>query len=245
MFFWKPLFNNIRLVNAQSAVDAERFRILQFKNVENTQNLKFCLKLPEYNKPKLRIEMGYSQEDYILVWGSSRPGEEKLFKKTYLELKKHIPHLKAVLVPRHLSRLTEIKQIFHDIEYSLYSDLDHTKPFVIVDEMNILKMYYAVANIAIVGGSFFNFGGHNPLEPAFYGVPIVMGKYYDSCRDSVEKLKQEEAIIISDKKNLAKDLLILFRDEEKTKKMGLKAKLTLTKNSQSLKNNLEMIERVL
>lgn len=244
-FFWKPLFSHISLVNAQSAVDAERFRILEFNQVENTQNLKFCLKLPEYDKTKLRDQMGYSQDDFILVWGSSRPGEEKLFKQAYLELKKQTPHLQAVLVPRHLSRLTEIKQLFSDMEYSLYSDSGESRSFIIVDEMNILNMYYAIADLAVVGGSFFNFGGHNPLEPAFYSIPIIMGKYHSSCRDSVEKLQKEQAIVISDKKNLTNDLLEMVRDKEKAKKMGLKAKLTLTKNSESLKNNLEIIERVM
>ena len=82
------------------------------------------------------------------------------------------------------------------------------------------------------------------MLPAFYGIPIIIGKYHNSCRDSVEKLLQEEAIVISDQKKLVNDLLDLFQNEEKAKKMGLKAKLTLTKNSQSIKYNLEMIERV-
>ncbi len=245
LFFWKHLWKDIRMVNAQSEIDAERFKLLRFQNVENTQNLKFCLQLPEYDKTKLRKEMGYSQDDFILVWGSSRPGEEKLFKQVYLELLNTISNLKAVLVPRHLSRLSEIRQIFNDSEYTLYSDLKGSNKLIIVDEMNILKMFYAVSNVSVVGGSFFNFGGHNPLEPAFYGVPIIIGKYHSSCRDSVEKLQQEQALIVTDKKSLTTIVQELARDPVKAKKMGEKAKLTLTKNSQSLINNLNMIERLM
>jgi 3-deoxy-D-manno-octulosonic-acid transferase len=245
LFFWKPLWKNVLAVNAQSAVDAERFKILKFKQVENTQNLKFCLKLPQYDSSKLRTEMGYSQNDFILVWGSSRPGEEKLFKQVFLELKDSIPDLKAVLVPRHLSRLSEIKQIFNDIEFSIFSDINGSNRLLIVDEMNILTMFYAISDISVVGGSFFNFGGHNPLEPAFYGVPIIMGKYHQSCRDSVEKLLEENAIIISDKKKLLEDLRQLSNDIDKARKLGENAKLTLTKNSESLKRNLDIIERIM
>ncbi|KQC07609.1 MAG: hypothetical protein APR54_05875 [Candidatus Cloacimonas sp. SDB] len=244
LFFWKPLWKSVIAVNAQSSRDADRFRILKFRNVKDTQNLKFCLKLPEYDSDKIRAEMGYLKEDFIIVWGSSRPGEEKLFKQVICQLKTQMPDLRAVLVPRHLSRLAEIKQIFSDVKYSVYSESNKPDWLVIVDEMNILPMFYAISDIAIIGGSFYNFGGHNPLEAAFYATPIIMGKYYHSCRDSVEKLIEEKAVKISNPQDLSHDILNLYENKDETKKMGINAKLTLTKNSDSLKKNLEILERI-
>jgi len=245
LFFWKPLWETVIAVNAQSSLDADRFRILQFRNITNTQNLKFCLKLPEYNSDKLKAQMGYLKEDFIIVWGSSRPGEEKLFKDVICRLKTRIPNLRAVLVPRHLSRLAEIKQLYNDVDYNLYSESNKVDWLVIVDEMNILPMFYAISDIAIIGGSFYNFGGHNPLEAAFYATPIIMGRYYHSCRDSVEKLIEESAIKISNPQNLSRDIINLHKNQAETKKMGINAKLTLTKNSNSLIKNLEILERII
>jgi len=245
LFFWKPLWKNVIQVNAQSRLDAERFRILKFQQIENTLNLKFCLKLPDYDRQQLRSEMGFAEDDFVLVWGSSRPGEEKLFKEAILELRGQIPNLKAILIPRHLSRLAEIKKLYTDLDYTVFSDSSKLNSVTIVDEMNILPMFYAVSDTSIVGGSFFNFGGHNPLEPACYGVPIIMGKYHNDCRDSVNKLIEDKAIVISDKKELIKDILELYKNPESAKKLGNNAKLTLTKNSESLKRNLEILERLM
>ena len=243
LFFWKSLWKTIKAVNAQSDLNANRFNLLGFKNVLNTHNLKFCLELPEYEKSKLRKEMGYSEDDFILVWGSSRPGEEKLLKSIIWDLEKEIPALQVVIVPRHLSRLTEIKDIFKDFDYKLYSENNKHIKIILVDEMNILNVFYALTDIAVVGGSFFNFGGHNPLEPAFYGVPIIMGEYFQSCSDTVNKLKKNKAILISSKEKLKDNILKLYKDKKFAEMMGKNAKNTLKQNADSLKNNMRILEQ--
>ncbi|MCK4653413.1 MAG: 3-deoxy-D-manno-octulosonic acid transferase, partial [Candidatus Cloacimonetes bacterium] len=198
-FFWKPIWKSIVAVNAQSDKDTKRFIGFRFNNVVDTHNLKFCINLPSYKKNKLRKELGYSEDDFILVWGSSRPGEEKLLKNVFSSLGKEIYNFKVIVVPRHLHRLPEIKEIFKDFDYKMYSELKITSKVLIVDEMGVLNMFYALADVAVVGGSFYNFGGHNPLEPAFYSTPTIIGKYHSSCHDSVDRLNDNNGIIISDR----------------------------------------------
>lgn len=243
LFFWKSLWKPVVAVNAQSDLNADRFNLLGFKNVLNTHNLKFCLELPEYEKSKLRKEMGYSKDDFIVVWGSSRPGEEKLLKSIIWDLEKEIPALQVVIVPRHLSRLSEIKDIFKDFDYKLYSENNKQSKIILVDEMNILNLFYALTDIAIVGGSFFNFGGHNPLEPAYYGVPTIMGEYFQSCSDTVNKLKKNKAILISSKDKLKDNILKLYKNKNFAEMLGQNAKNTIKQNSESLKNNLKILEQ--
>ncbi|OQX70932.1 MAG: hypothetical protein B6D62_03210 [Candidatus Cloacimonas sp. 4484_275] len=243
LFFWKPLWKIIKAVNAQSESDAYRFRLLGFNKVIITNNLKFCLQLPTYQKNSLRKQLHFAAEDFVIVWGSSRPGEEKLLHSILPQLRKKIPTLKIVLVPRHLKRLSEIKEIFSDEKYSLFSSLSKPNDIVIVDKMGALTKFYALADLAIVGGSFYDFGGHNPLEPAFYGIPIIMGKYYHSCRDSVSKLLENNAIKISNEKKLAEDIIFLYKNKEIRKKMGKNAEETLAKNSESLEKNLEILRK--
>jgi len=240
--FWKPVWKAINAVNAQSEKDEQRFIGFNFVNVINAHNLKFCIELPEFNKTTLRKELGYSESDFIIVWGSSRPGEEKLFKEVFINLKKKINNLKVIIVPRHLHRIPQICGLFKEYDYHLYSTLEEPGDILFVDEMGILNMIYALSDIAIVGGSFLNFGGHNPLEPAFYGTPAIIGKYHHSCRDSVDRLLENNGIIVSDKKKLTEDILKLFNNFDLREKLGSNAKQTLGLNSDSLKINLRVLE---
>jgi len=241
--FWKPLWKAIKAVNAQSEKDERRFIGLKFKNVVNAHNLKFCIDLPKYNKNTLRKELGYSKDDFVIVWGSSRPGEEKLFKQIFESLKSKINNLKIVIVPRHLHRIPQVCDLFKNYDYHFYSQLKEPGDILFIDEMGILNMFYALSDIAVVGGSFINFGGHNPLEPAFYGTSIIIGKYHNSCRDSVDRLLENKGILISDKKKLTNDILNLYSDSKLRAELGTNAKRTLKLNSDSLKMNLEILEQ--
>ena len=241
-FFWKSVWKAIKAVNAQSEKDARRFIGFKFDNVVNAHNLKFCIELPEFDKTKLRSELGYSEDDFIIVWGSSRPGEEKLFKEVFVGLKEKIKNLRVVIVPRHLHRIPQVCEVFKEYDYKIYSKLEESGEILLVDEMGILNMIYGLSDIAIVGGSFINFGGHNPLEPAFYGISTIIGRYYHSCRDSVDRLLENNGIIVSDKKKLIDDILNLYNNKELREQLGANAKQTLGLNSDSLKMNLEILE---
>ncbi|NQV17191.1 MAG: 3-deoxy-D-manno-octulosonic acid transferase [Armatimonadetes bacterium] len=242
-FFWKPLWKAIKTVSAQSDHDANRFKSLGFNNVIINQNLKFCLQLSEFKREKIRNKWNITKNDFIIVFGSSRPGEEKLINKIFPILKKEISNLKLIVVPRHLERILEVEGIFKELNYQLYTELKSQTEIIIVDKMGILTEAYAISDLAIVGGSFFDFGGHNPLEPAFYGLPIIMGEFYSSCIDSVNKLKQNEAIIISSKNELQNNILKITQNPDYRSNLGINAKKTLQQNSDSLKKNLEIIER--
>jgi 3-deoxy-D-manno-octulosonic-acid transferase len=242
-FFWKPIWKAIKAVNAQSEKDAQKYKQLKFKNVVNAHNLKFCIDQPEYSKTKLRKELGFAKSDFVLIWGSSRPKEEKLLLKILTELKESIKNLKVIIAPRHLHRIPELKDLLKNQDYELYSKLKKVPDILLVDEMGILNMFYALSDLAIVGGSFFNYGGHNPLEPAFYGTPTMIGNHYTSCRDSVDRLLENNGIIVSNKDNLKTDILELTSEMSKAKQMGKNAKHTLENNADSLKMHLERLEK--
>lgn len=244
-FLWKSVWKPIIAVNAQSEKDAQRFETLRFPNVTNAHNLKFCLELNDFDRVKLRTELNYFASDFIIVWGSSRPREEKLLHSILPELEEKIPHLKLIIVPRHLHRLPEIKKIFKAKDLTLYSDLQPDKNILIVDEMGILTTFYALADLAVIGGSFYNFGGHNPLEPAFYAVPTIIGNYHHSCRDSVERLSENYGIVVSNRSHLAEDILQIASDQRYAQNLGKSAKRTLELNSDSLKKNLEILDKYL
>ena len=185
--------------------------------------------------------MGYNDDDFILVWGSSRPGEEKLLEKIYPNLKAKIPNLKIIIAPRHLTRLTEIKTLLAKHNLSFYSEMKRSD-IMIIDEMGILILFYCIADLSVVGGSFYDFGGHNPLEPAFYGSPVIIGKFHSSCRGSVVKLLTNNAIIVSNRKRLEEDILDLHKNPKKREEIGREARKTVIENSDSLEKNISRLE---
>jgi len=235
-FFWKKLIAEVH-VNAKSRSDLKRFQKIGFKDVINAGNLKFCLELENYDRATTKRELGFSAGDKIIVWGSSRPGEEALLRDISAELFEKITNLKLVIAPRHLNRVDEITEIFEQV--NLTSADNSTAKINLVDEMGKLTKYYAIADLAIIGGSFFDFGGHNPLEAAFYEIPTMIGNYHHSCGDSVRILSKKKGIVISNQEKLLVDILNIFADAEKAKEIGANGKAALVKNQTSMKINLE------
>ena len=239
------LFENVIQVCVQSETDNKRYQKIGLKNLTTTGNLKFSVTQKETDKKKKRTEWGYSPNDFIIVWGSSRPGEEKLIADLFPTLKEKIPKLKLIIAPRHLKRLSEVKQIFHN--YSLYSQLKDNSDngILIIDTMGILTQAYAVSDIAVIGGSFYNFGGHNPLEAIFYKIPTIIGNYHSSCEDTVNILLKGKGIIVSNEKNLINDIIFLYENPQKRISLGENGYKVMKKNSQSLPITLNCIKKAL
>ncbi len=240
--FILPPQNSIERIVCQSEQDSERFSLIFHKPVQTENNLKFAVDLPDYNQSNLRQDKGYAQNDFIITFGSSRPGEEKLLIETYLSLKKEIAELKLVIAPRHLKRMAEVEELLTGIAFSRQSDGVKAQDIHLLDTMGELDKAYALSDVCIIGGSFFPFGGHNPLEAAFYGKIIIMGEYHQTCIDSVKKLQAADAILISKAENLTQNLLSIYQNRNYYLEMGERAKTVMQKNRLSLNNYLTIIQ---
>ena len=95
---------------------------------------------------------------------------------------------------------------------------------LLLDSIGELAAVYSLASVAFVGGSLVAAGGHNPLEPAQFGVPILMGPHYDNFREIVEKLKTRQAIRIVEPAELSVVLLAMLREESTSRTMGDRAR---------------------
>jgi 3-deoxy-D-manno-octulosonic-acid transferase len=241
------LARSVKLVLAQSEEDRQRFENLLRMDAETAGNLKYCLSLPDYSPTEVRTALGFAESDLILVWGSSRPGEEALMMSLLPGLKNAFNNLKLILAPRHPKRCIEVERILHGTTYRKLSDkATHNSPDVLlIDGLGHLSEAYAIADLAVVGGSFYDFGGHNPLEPAFYSKAIVIGKHYHSCKASVNKLRDQSAVVVSDKDCLGTDIAMLLKDEALRHEMGRRAKRVLTENADALENHIKGIEKCL
>lgn len=245
-FLFRYLQSPITEIHAQSKEDAERYEKLFNRPVLESGNLKFSLVLKNYDSNKLREEWGYTSDDFIICWGSSRPGEEELFISIFPFLKEQIPNLHIIIALRHPKRVEEVMALLNGCSYCCFSTKKENtlaEEILIIDTLGILDQAYCLCDIAIVGGSFFDFGGHNPLEPAYYRKPVVMGNYHNSCNESVKKLNTAGGILISNKNDLQNDLLTLYQNEDLRAKMGEAAKKVLTENASTLDIYLNALEK--
>lgn len=241
------ILRKIDKIGAKSAEDKKRFIRLGANNVELTGNIKFAISLPKFDKWNIRRALHLTKENIITI-GSSRPGEEKLVINLLHYLKRCDIDIQIILAPRHLHRLSEIENLLkrNDVNYQKLSAIQEQSTdydILLVDKMGELIMAYAISDLAIVGGSFYNFGGHNPLEPAFYGIPIIMGKYHQNCQESIDSLVKAKAGKIVEKEKLSEEVKFLLQNKELMEQMGANGKQVLLENRQSLDRSLELIEK--
>ena len=245
--FWQKPWQAIKAINAQSDHDQKRFRELGFTHVRNCGNLKFAIDLPEHADLDKYLKYGISYQDFVLTIGSSRPGEEQLIMEIYPQLKKEISNLKLFIAPRHLKRIEEVKSIFNGQKVAMLSEFTAHTDFdiLIIDSIGLLTEIYSFSDLVIVGGSLSDYGGHNPLEAAFYSKPVIMGVHYSSCRESVNRLLEKQGIIIAEQQDLFKTILNLYNDHDLRMITGKNARNVLENNAHSLEENMDTIKSFL
>lgn len=170
-FFYKKVFKNIDKIFAQTNTDKKRLEELGAKNIEVIGNIKLS-QLPKVTK-------NFEKMDEILITaGSTHEKEEELILDSY-ERK----YGKLVIVPRHPERFEKVNLLLE--EYSKSKNLsyhrfskkeDFSSDIILVDKLGELNNIYAISDVVILGGAFENIGGHNPIEPAFFGCKLISGK---------------------------------------------------------------------
>lgn len=184
-FLFKNSLAQIDYFYMQSFIDKERIIYLgaDSTKVENVGNLKFDLNLERYstNEKEEYKKFLNSGDRKIFVAGSTRTGEDEIILNVFENMKDYL----LILVPRHLERIEKIENLLKikNFKYIKYSELKNnysknkTYDIILVDEMGILRKLYSVSNIAFVGGTLVNIGGHSILEPLFYEKTPIFGKY--------------------------------------------------------------------
>lgn len=187
-FLIKPSLQQISHLYIQSQADAERFRQLGGLPPEHytvAGNLKFDL-IPTVDPTKraiLKHLLNIHDDDTVLTFASTHSGEDEPLLATYVQLKKDFPELKLILAPRHPERLPEIRNILNSkvLSFAVRSQLSENNPnqqdIVVLDSIGELLTVYSFSRVAVMGGSFVEKGGQNPLEPLSQRVPVIFGKH--------------------------------------------------------------------
>ncbi len=171
----RMLLKYFSLIVARTEEDAKLFKRLGAKRVMRCGNLKL---VHEYTPKRLNIPEGR-----YIVAGSTHEGEEEIILRAFKELK--LKDYKLIIVPRHIERAGKVKELSERFRFntSLYSKLSGDWEVLIVDKLGLLRDIYPYGRVAIVGGTFVPVGGHNLLEPAYYSLPVVFGRYTQKVED--------------------------------------------------------------
>jgi 3-deoxy-D-manno-octulosonic-acid transferase len=170
-FLYRRIFENIDKVFAQSEIDKKRLEELGAKDVHVIGNIK----LAQLPKVKTILE---KPNKLLITAASTHENEEKLILNSYKNEQGTL-----VIVPRHPERFDKVDTLIKeyvkgkDLTYHKYSQKDDfDSDIILVDKMGILNDIFSISDVVILGGAFEKIGGHNPVEPAYFGCKIISGK---------------------------------------------------------------------
>jgi 3-deoxy-D-manno-octulosonic-acid transferase len=246
----RPLLAEMAALGVQTPLYAERFERLGADpaRIHITGSTKYdgvATEVPGIDE--LRQQLNLEPADPVLVFGSTRPGDESLAYACWTGLRSEFPRLRLIVAPRHLQRLGEVAQSMGE-PVCLWSEVvagatpEQSSPLV-VDTMGELVRFYALATVAVVGGSFFpGVEGHNPFEPAALAVPTVFGPYMSNFAEPAAMLLDGHgAIQVSDSTHLADAIAGLLRAPGQRKALGIAARGVVAANRGAIARTLEII----
>ena len=250
---FREIFSAISLVAAQTQADAERFRAIgaNSNQVRVIGNIKFDLQADAQVTEKageLRSIFGGSRP--VWVAGSTHEHEEEQVLAAHAQLRTERPDALLLLAPRHPARFQAVadllrRQELNFVRHSTGAPPPQATPVVLVDTVGDLAALYAAADVAFVGGSLVPVGGHNLLEPAALGVPVITGPSYANARDIARLLIDEGAAMqVANALELSQALRMLFGNAEQRRRMGNIGRYSVESNRGSVQRLLALIERL-
>ncbi len=230
---WSGFLKRLARVLAQSQTDAERLRALGCapERVTVAGNLKFDVRAAVETEA-VRLLRAASGGLRLVVAGSTLEGEEAALLEAWPQVLAAEPQLAMVLAPRHAERFSAVAELLERAKVAWHrrsecrsaDRLLQAGEIVLLDTIGELASVYSLASVAFVGGSLVPAGGHNPLEPAQFGIPIIMGKHYANFRAITYDLLGHEALRIVQPEGLAQALIELLQDRAAAEAMGARAR---------------------
>lgn len=251
-FAFKPCFQYVNEVAAQSELDAQRFQTLGAPKISVMGNIKYDLAEPtDAIQKAAEIQARWSQR-LIICAGSTHESEERLLLEAYGQLKIQFPTLLLILIPRHPERFDHVANLVNGMHFSCLRRTEnkplHNEDVLLVDAMGEVKTFYALADLVFVGGSIITLGGHNILEGAILAKPIFVGPHMQNARQVVREFLDHDALIQLKTTSLAEltdTLQELLSDTTRRNTLGQNAFNLIEKNKGALIHLLAIVDRLM
>ncbi len=227
--FLRPFLRRLERVAAQTEVGAQRLAALGVASqaVMVVGNMKYDrLKVRGDDRGRLELQRLGWQDFPLFVVGSTHPVEEEMLIQAFLEVRRQIKDLKLVLAPRHVERSDAAAESLSrlGVRFARLGVPQDAGEALLVDTMGWLSSFYACADVAFVGGSLVPVGGHNLLEPAAFGKPVIFGPHTAHARQAAASLQScGGGFEVADASALAVTLGRLLTQPSLAKECGRKA----------------------
>jgi 3-deoxy-D-manno-octulosonic-acid transferase len=246
-FFFRPLFQSFSHLCMQTAADKKKMQGIGVnpKKMHSPGNLKFDTFLSEDENQTERFSRLIPDGSTVFLAGSTHEGEEDIIFSAWSELKKMHRNLFLIIAPRDPRRGEKIGQLAASYHLSCtYRSENAAKPadLFILDSMGELSALYSLADIAFVGGSMVACGGHNPIEPACLGLPVLFGRHMEDFSEiSHDLVDAGGALIITDKALLCTTLADLLASVERRRQIGGRARQCIERQRGVVQRHLEIV----
>jgi 3-deoxy-D-manno-octulosonic-acid transferase len=250
---WPP--RSLAAVLAEDEESRRRFIELGWNpsRVVATGNLKFDTPPPP-GVDGLRAALGFGDDDWILVAGSTHEGEEEAALDAFVKLRetreRASTRTRLVLAPRRLERTDAVEALIRVRGFTLSRFSSGSKQgsddVLLVDTMGDLSRLTGLGDVVFVGGTLVPVGGHNVIEPASLGRPVVIGPYWFNSRSVVEHFLRENAILVVDDGNELGDAVCrLANDPDAARQLGECARETVRRNLGASQRTVDGIDDVI
>ena len=225
-FFISHIFSKITSVCAQTEEDARRYKALGLapEKISVTGNIKYDLleRKPAAAATLAKVFASFApQGSKVLVCGSTHPVEEALLSSTCKTIREAVPGFKLVIAPRHLERIEQTENLLTDagiktVRLSRANSAEASDAgCLLIDTMGQLSACYTFASLCFIGGTIAVKGGHNMLEAAILGKPLLTGPNYYNTPEVAEKLLEEGGAFRVSAPDFAETTARLLSDPEK------------------------------
>lgn len=248
----QPAFAQLSRVMAQTEQDAIRLRATgaQPERTLVTGSIKYDMDLTEHERllqDTLRAEL---PERPMIVAGSLHPGEEDVVLNAMQSLLMVFPRLIMVIAPRHPERFEPLAEKLKEMNIGFARRSAGAVPASgdsvwLLDTVGELRLFYGLGQIALIGGSWIDRGGHNPMEAAMQKVPVIMGPSTFSFNKATAQLREAGALRETSARDLYKVMLEWLRDPAVREQAAIAGRAVAAVNQGATQRQLELLQAML
>ncbi|MDB4262711.1 lipid IV(A) 3-deoxy-D-manno-octulosonic acid transferase [Porticoccaceae bacterium] len=249
----QPMLSGISAVAAQHKDDGERFTQLglPLSALAVTGNIKFDLSLDQAVQDRaaaLSKQWHCGNNRPVFLAASTHRGEDEIILQAFGQIKQQLDNALLVLVPRHPERFDQVGELCTSAGFTLArhsaGDKVEAADVLLGDTMGELMVFFGACNVAFVGGSLVATGGHNMIEPAAWGVPVLTGPHLFNFTEASQLLLAADGMLVcSDAAELAEQCISLMGNKGRRQEMGNAARLVAEANRGALDKLMSVIDR--
>lgn len=254
-FFFTRVLARVSRLCMQSAEDAQRITAIgaQSGRVLVGGNIKFDLQVPPITlqeQERLRGDFGFAPGQQIFIAGSTHRGEEEAVLSVFTAIRRRFPAAALILAPRHPERFDEVESLLRQsgLSYVRRTVLQQGRQapgaaVILLDTIGELFKTYSTGTVVFIGGSLVPVGGHNVLEPAVFGKPVIFGRHMHNFREIARMMRRRQAgIEVAGVEAFTAEALRLFENPEVCEEIGGNAFRVIQENIGAVRRSVDILD---